>query len=62
MKKWHCDGCNKEVEVADDYIPENCCNGHECGCYGKPINPALCVTCVEQIFGKQTEFSNPIFD
>lgn len=25
-----------------DYEPEYCCEGRECGCMGKPIEPPVC--------------------
>lgn len=31
--------CGKPVE---DYEPEMCCSGFECGCMGVPTNPCLC--------------------
>ena len=37
-EKSNCIVCNKEM----DYVPEYCCSGHECGCYGKPIEPPIC--------------------
>ena len=34
-----CEICGKPV---DGYIPEYCCNGMDCGCMGRPINPCIC--------------------
>ena len=34
--KGYCDICNTEIEVT------MCCNGHECGCMGLPIDPNVC--------------------
>lgn len=32
------------------YVPEYCCDGHECGCMGRPINPCVCGTaCYEAL-------------
>lgn len=39
-----CVGCG-EVEVGE---PEYCCNGRECGCMGKPIDPPLCDACFDK--------------
>lgn len=50
MKKHPCDSCNVEVEVTNDYKPEFCCNGYECGCYGRVINPVFCDKCEKEIF------------
>lgn len=50
MKKHPCDSCNVEIEVPDDYKPEFCCSGYECGCYGRVINPAFCDKCEKEIF------------
>ncbi len=52
MKKHNCDGCHKEIEVYDEYEPEMCCNGFECGCYGHPVNPLFCDECEIAIFGR----------
>lgn len=53
MKKWTCDACFNPITVVDEYVPEMCCNGFECGCYGKPINPAFCEKCEDEIFRKK---------
>lgn len=55
MKKHNCDSCNKEIEIPDNYEPEYCCEGYECGCYGYPINPMFCDECLELHFGKPVE-------
>ena len=31
--------CEKPVP---DYIPEFCCDGPDCACYGRPIHPCVC--------------------
>ena len=31
--------CEKPLE---SYEPEICCEGHECGCMGQPVNPPIC--------------------
>lgn len=36
-----CMVCNAPI----DYEPEYCCNGRDCGCYGRPINEPLCDEC-----------------
>ena len=36
-----CLKCGTEI----DYEPEYCCNGRECGCMGKPLEPPLCEEC-----------------
>ena len=41
-----CLKCGKEVK---DYEPEYCCDGTECGCMGKPIEPPLCEKCWKEI-------------
>lgn len=53
MKKHNCDSCHKEIEVYDEYEPEICCSGFECGCYGKPINPVFCDDCEIELFGNR---------
>lgn len=50
MKKDNCAGCNKEIEVFDDYEPQYCCSGFQCGCEGLPINPEFCSDCAEKLF------------
>lgn len=32
----------KKVEIPE---PQRCCSGHECGCYGMPIDPPYCQSC-----------------
>jgi hypothetical protein len=33
------------------YVPEYCCDGRECGCYGQPIEPPLCSKeCTDRLF------------
>lgn len=47
--KWSCLICGAIVE---DFEPEMCCDGRECGCYGKPIEPPLCSReCTEKVYG-----------
>lgn len=37
-----------------DYEPEFCCNGFECGCYGRPINPCVCSSeCEDVCYGQR---------
>lgn len=39
-----------ECEVPlPEYVPERCCSGHECGCYGLPIDPPLCAKCWDTV-------------
>lgn len=40
--KLTCCVCKKQYE---DAPPKMCCNGHECGCMGLPIEPTLCPDC-----------------
>lgn len=36
-----------------DYKPEYCCDGRECGCMGKPIEPPICSgECFDALFDK----------
>lgn len=55
MKKINCFACNKEIEVVEDYEPEWCCDGRECGCMSYPVNPIFCGKCEEKILGKPIE-------
>lgn len=55
MKKWNCDSCGNEIKVLDSYEPEFCCDGRECGCYGRPINQMFCDDCERIIWGKPIE-------
>ena len=41
-----CICCNEEI---NNYEPEMCCSGIECGCLGLPINPPVCSTECEEI-------------
>lgn len=34
--KGYCDVCGIDIEI------QICCNGHECGCMGLPIDPPVC--------------------
>jgi len=34
--KASCEICDKEIEV------QMCCNGRDCGCMGKPVEPPVC--------------------
>jgi len=45
-----CIECGKN-EVPDFELKE-CCSGHECGCYGYPINvhECLCVECLSKMY------------
>lgn len=45
MKKHNCDLCHKTILVYDEYEPEFCCDGRECGCMGDRINPVFCDEC-----------------
>ena len=48
--------CKKPVE---DYKPQMCCNGTDCGCQGLPVEPCLCEKCEPLIcdpnFKKETK-------
>lgn len=47
--KWNCVVCGETVE---NYKPEYCCSGEQCGCRGLPIEPPLCsVKCSSKIYG-----------
>lgn len=52
MKIEACVKCNADVEVDDDYEPEGCCNGFECGCMGKQTNPVICDKCWDDLHSK----------
>lgn len=40
--------CERPVE---DYEPEMCCNGMECGCMGVPTEPCLCsMACADALY------------
>ena len=39
---WHCHLCG---DTAENYTPEYCCNGVNCGCRGAPIYQPLCLEC-----------------
>ncbi|PGT80586.1 hypothetical protein COD11_20970 [Bacillus sp. AFS040349] len=51
MKKDTCDSCHCDIQVTNNYVPEFCCSGYECGCYGMPINPVFCDDCEKRILG-----------
>ncbi len=40
------------------YVPQMCCSGRECGCYGLPMEPPLCESkeCHEKVYGKPGEY------
>jgi hypothetical protein len=45
---YKCIICGKPV---DDYEPDYCCNGTECGCHGQPISPCVCSSeCNKAVF------------
>ncbi|MBM7070897.1 hypothetical protein JQC92_02425 [Shewanella sp. 202IG2-18] len=54
-REWCCDSCASEIFVPVDYEPSYCCSGAEnqCGCMGKPINPAFCNVCKDKFCGVQ---------
>lgn len=42
-----------------DFEPQYCCNGHECGCYGYPIEPPICsAICWELLLGDYMEYKD----
>lgn len=49
-EKWKCIVCDDEI---DGYEAEWCCDGHECGCQGLPIEPPLCdkQECHDRVYG-----------
>jgi len=57
LKIYECDGCHKEIEVYDEYEPEFCCKGEQCGCRGMPINPVFCDECEVRVYGR-----NPLLE
>lgn len=41
-------------EIVSDYKPEYCCDGRNCGCMGKPLEPPICSKeCYDKIFGSE---------
>ena len=46
--KYSCVFCRKEVE---EYIPDYCCDGRMCGCYGEPLEPPMHIECYNKHFG-----------
>lgn len=53
---YHCVICGDRV---DNYTPSYCCLGIECGCYGLPHEPPVCLKqeCQDAVFGADTERS-----
>lgn len=37
---YNCEICN--MQLMPDYDPQYCCTGYDCGCQGRPNNPAVC--------------------
>ena len=51
MDMYQCVVCGKEMP---EYEPVYCCDGRECGCMGKPIEPPICnQECWNKLMGKQ---------
>ncbi len=42
MEEHYINTCLICMKPVDNYEPEYCCNGHECGCRGYPTNPCVC--------------------
>ncbi|API92701.1 MULTISPECIES: hypothetical protein [unclassified Virgibacillus] len=59
---WKCDGCGKGIKIPNDYKPEFCCDGHECGCCGEPINPMFCDDCERCFIGEPSKYDGDILD
>lgn len=54
--KYDCWICQKEM---DDYEPEMCCSGFECGCMGLPTNPPVCSKeCWDKLMKRTYEKNN----
>jgi len=49
-----CEICKK---VVDDFVPEYCCDGTDCGCMGLPIEPCFCSKECEDKFDERIEES-----
>jgi hypothetical protein len=39
------DPCEKCGAAVHGYVAEYCCNGQECGCMGRPLEPCWCQKC-----------------
>ncbi len=50
VKPWDCSACGTGILVENDYEPEGCCSGRECGCMGREINPVFCTDCENKLF------------
>lgn len=50
---WQCYSCGVDIP---EYVPEMCCDGHECGCMGQPINPPLCDKCYGKLFDREETY------
>jgi hypothetical protein len=37
--------CHYCDNIVDNYVPEGCCSGRDCGCMGMPIEPPICDEC-----------------
>lgn len=53
----HCESCGDFVK---GFEYQGCCDGRECGCMGKPIEPCLCdkKECWSKIFGPRAGEDN----
>jgi len=39
------DPCEKCGAPVFGYVEQRCCDGRECGCMGRPLEPCLCEKC-----------------
>lgn len=53
MTTYTCQVCNKPI---DDYKPQICCSGFDCGCRGQNIEPPICSNeCWDKLMGNNSD-------
>jgi hypothetical protein len=57
MSDYDCMMCHKPL--ADDYDPQMCCSGYDCGCRGQPTNPPICSDACWDALMKRNGTSDP---
>lgn len=49
IMEWTCQDCAKKLDKQDveNYRRKGqyCCSGYQCGCYGMPVDPPVCLRC-----------------
>lgn len=55
MKKIICSICRQDIDVDTGFSFDSACSDENCGCMGILVNPHICDSCENDLFGVRKE-------